>query len=282
MRRAGRPACDPVKLWVLGSGSAGNAVLVECGETRVLVDAGFASRTIAGRLASIGVAPASIAACLVTHEHSDHVKGAAAGARRWGWALYASAGTIAASAELQDAGCVAVADGMAVSLGRLSATTMATPHDAAGPVGVRLACTRTGATAVVCTDVGHASERVRQLCATADLLVIESNHDEGMLRAGPYPPSVQARIASRTGHLSNRGCADLVRGVVHRDLAHVILAHLSEQCNDHGLAHRTTADALRRTRYRGALSVAMQHDVVGPFRPRAGRGEPDAQYALAF
>ena len=91
-----------------------------------------------------------------------------------------------------------------------------------------------------------------------------------------------ARIASRTGHLSNRASAELARDVVHRDLAHVVLAHLSEQCNDHGIAHRAAAAELRRTRFRGALSVAMQHGVVGPFLPRAGRGAPEAQYALAL
>jgi phosphoribosyl 1,2-cyclic phosphodiesterase len=272
----------PVKLWVLGSGSAGNAALVECGGSRVLIDAGFGPRMLASRVQAIGIAPGSIEACIVTHEHTDHVKGAAAGARRWGWKLFASAGPVDAWPELQEWGCTGLMTGASVSLSRMVATTFATPHDAASPVGVRIMCERTGATAVVCTDVGHASESVRALCAGADLLVLESNHDEGMLRCGPYPPSVRARIASRVGHLSNRACAELTRSVVHRDLAHVVLAHLSEQCNDHGLAHRTTADALRRTRYRGALSVAMQHDVVGPFLPRAGRGEPEAQYALAL
>ena len=271
-----------MKLWVLGSGSDGNAVLVECGESRVLVDAGFPPRTLATRLRAIGVAPASIEACVVTHEHTDHVRGAAAGARRWGWALYATEGTVDACADLQAANCTRVPVGEHLALSRLTVATFATPHDAASPIGVRLTCSHTGAVAVVCTDVGHASAGVRALCASADLLVIESNHDEGMLRAGPYPPSVQARISSRTGHLSNRGCADLARGAVHRDLAHVILAHLSARCNDHGIAHKATADALRTTRYRGALSVAMQHDVVGPFLPRAGRAEPAAQYALGL
>lgn len=271
-----------MKLWVLGSGSAGNAVLVECGASRVLVDAGFVPRTLAARLHAIGVAPASIEACVVTHEHTDHMKGAAAGARKWGWALFASAGTVDACVDLQEARCTGVLPGESVTFSRMVATTFATPHDAASPVGVRLTCAGTGATAAVCTDVGHANGDVRALCASADLLVLESNHDEGMLRAGPYPPSVQARIASRTGHLSNRACADLARGAVHRDLAHVILAHLSAQCNDHGLAHQATADALRRTRYRGALSVAMQHAIVGPFLPRAGRAAPEAQYALGL
>jgi phosphoribosyl 1,2-cyclic phosphodiesterase len=271
-----------MKLWVLGSGSGGNAVLVECGGSRVLVDAGFGPRILAGRLQSIGIAPASIEACVVTHEHTDHVKGAAAGAWRWGWRLFASAGTVDAWPELQEANCTRLACGETASLSQLAATTFEVPHDAASPVGVRLACRRTGATAVVCTDLGHASDSARALCTGADLLVLESNHDGGMLRAGPYPPSVQARIASRTGHLSNRACAELARSVVHRDLAHVVLAHISEKCNDHGIAHRTTADALRRTRYQGVLSVAMQHDVVGPFLPRSGRGQPDAQYSLTL
>ena len=271
-----------MKLWVLGSGSEGNAVLVECGDSRVLIDAGFGTRELASRLRTIGVAPQSIEACVVTHEHTDHIKGAAGGAKRWGWSLYASAGTMDAWPDLAARGCTLVESGASVALSRLQLTTYDIPHDAAGPIGVRLACTVTGATAVVCTDVGHVSDRVRALCAGADLLVLESNHDEGMLRAGPYPPSVQARIASRTGHLSNRACAQLSRDVVHRDLAHVVLAHLSEKCNDHGLAQQTTADALRRTRYRGALSVALQHSVVGPFLPRAGRGAPEAQYSLGF
>ena len=147
---------------------------------------------------------------------------------------------------------------------------------------MRLECARTGATTVVCTDVGHASAPVRALCERADILVLESNHDEGMLRAGPYPPSVQARIGSRTGHLSNRACADLARDVVHRDLTHVVLAHLSERCNDHGLAHRASAGSLRQRRFSGTLSVAMQHAVVGPFLPRAGRGEPSPQFSLGL
>lgn len=271
-----------MKLWVLGSGSAGNAVLVECGESRVLVDAGFGTRELASRLRTIGVAPASIEACVVTHEHTDHIKGAAAGAKRWGWSLFASEATMEAWPELGEQACTALPSGGAAALSRMQLSTYDIPHDAAGPIGVRLTCAITGANTVVCTDVGHASSSVRALCAGADLLVLESNHDEGMLRAGPYPPSVRARIASRTGHLSNRASAELTRDVVHRDLAHVVLAHLSETCNDHGLAHRATADQLRRTRFRGTLSVAMQHGVVGPFMPRAGRAAPEAQFSLAL
>jgi phosphoribosyl 1,2-cyclic phosphodiesterase len=271
-----------VKLWVLGSGSSGNAVLIESGESRILVDAGFGTRTLSTRLQTIGIAPASIEACIVTHEHTDHVKGAAAGARRWGWRLYASEGTVDACPELQTSNCVRVVAGATIDLSSVRLTTYATPHDAASPIGVRVTSVRSGTSAVVCTDIGHVSDDVRALCADADVLVLESNHDEGMLRAGPYPPSVRARIASRTGHLSNRACAGLVRDVVHANLAHVVLAHLSENCNDHGVAHAATADSLRRTRFRGRLSVAMQHDVMGPFLPRASRVEAESQFTLGL
>lgn len=271
-----------MKVWVLGSGSSGNAVLVECGESRVVVDCGFGTRTIAGRLRSIGIAPASIEACIVTHEHADHIKGAAAASRKWGWSLFASIGTVDVWEDLRRVRCTRVPVGESVILPHMTMTTYAVPHDAVSPIGVRLTSTATGASAVVCTDLGHASVSARALCRDADILVLESNHDEAMLRAGPYPPSVQARIASRVGHLSNRAAADLARESVNRNLAHVVLAHISEHCNDHGLAQRAMRDVLRRTRFAGTTSVALQHSVVGPFLPRAARAEHERQYALAL
>lgn len=271
-----------MKVWVLGSGSEGNAALIECGETRLLVDAGFARRTLATRLRAIGIAPGSIDACIVTHEHGDHVRGAASSAKKWGWSLYASPGTVEAWPELREASCIVVPVGGSVALPSMTVTTYATPHDAASPIGVRATSDTTGASAVVCTDVGHASDSVRKMCRDADILVLESNHDDGMLAYGPYPPSVQSRIASRVGHLSNRRCAELARDSVNANLAHVVLAHLSAQCNDRGLAVRTMSEMLKRTKFRGTTSVAMQHSVVGPFIPRAGRGAPPAQYALGL
>ena len=271
-----------MKVWVLGSGSEGNAVLVEAGESRVLIDCGFGTRTLAGRLKTIGVAPASIEACIVTHEHYDHVRGAAAAAKKWGWSLFASEGTVDNCPELEEMNCTRVPAGGSIVLSRTSVTTYAIPHDSASPIGVRVTSTSTGACAVVCTDLGFATDSVRALCSDADMLVLESNHDDAMLRDGPYPRSVQARIASRVGHLSNRASALLARDVVQRNLAHVVLAHLSEQCNDHGIAHRCMTEALGRTRFRGTTSVAMQHGVVGPFLPRATRSETPAQFALAL
>jgi Metal-dependent hydrolases of the beta-lactamase superfamily I len=271
-----------MRTWVLGSGSEGNAVLVECGESRILIDAGFGTRTISGRLKTIGVSPASIEACIITHEHGDHVRGAAGGARRWGWKLFASAGTVRESEELQEANCTPITVGESVTLSRTVMTTYAVPHDAVSPIGVRVTSTSSGASTVVCTDLGHANDSVRALCRDADILIVESNHDDAMLRSGPYPPSVQARIASRVGHLSNRASALLTRDVVHPNLAHVVLAHLSERCNDHGVAHTCMTGALARTRFRGVTTVALQHGAVGPFLPRASRVQAPEQFALAL
>src|SRR4029079_14666857 len=104
------------------SGSSGNAVLIESGESRVLVDAGFGTRTLATRLRAVGVAPGSIEACVVTHEHTDHVKGAAAGARRWGWTLYASEGTVDAWPELGEAECTRLPRRGSIELSRVRLT----------------------------------------------------------------------------------------------------------------------------------------------------------------
>ncbi len=265
---------------MLGSGSGGNAVLVEAAGGRVLVDAGFGVRTLAGRLAAIGVPPESIEACVITHEHTDHVKGAAAAARRWGWTLHASRGTVAHTPELAG-GHVQVFDaGGSLSFSTMEVATVRTPHDAAEPVGVTITARATGLRATVCTDIGHVSDGVRALCRDVDILVIESNHDEAMLRAGPYPPVVQARIAGAHGHLANRHAAALIRETVSRRLRHVVLAHLSEKCNAPELAWGTTDREVKRTAYRGAVTTARQREIVGPF-DAAGREEP-SQYSLAI
>jgi phosphoribosyl 1,2-cyclic phosphodiesterase len=269
-----------VRVWVLGSGSAGNAVLVEAAEGRVLVDAGFGVRTLAARLGAIGVAPESIEGCVITHEHSDHLNGAAAAARRWGWTLHATRGTVAHAPELAGAHVCAFDAGTSLAFSTMDVTTVRTPHDAAEPVGVTITARSTGARTAVCTDIGHVSDGVRALCRDVDILVVESNHDEAMLRAGPYPPVVQARIAGAHGHLANRHAAGLIRDAVSPRLRHVILAHLSERCNAPELARATTEREVKRTAYRGAVTTARQREVVGPFE--VGSVLAPRQYTLAI
>jgi len=113
-----------------------------------------------------------------------------------------------------------------------------------------------------------------------DMLVLEANHDEGMLRAGPYPPSVRHRIAGSHGHLSNRAAAALARASAHAHLAHVVLAHLSDSCNDPALAASTMRLALDEARCPGRVHVAPQHAVLGPFTPGPTRSWRAEQLSL--
>jgi phosphoribosyl 1,2-cyclic phosphodiesterase len=271
-----------VRLWVLGSGSKGNAVLVESGDTRVLIDAGFQPRELEKRLSAIGVAPASIRACIITHEHGDHVCGAAAAVEKWGWNLHASEGTARACPALNDADVRTFEPGSTVAVGGIELRTVPTPHDAESPIAVVATATKSGARAGVCYDLGHATDVVRVAMREVDILVLESNHDEGMLRLGPYPPVVQRRISSRDGHLSNRAAGMLARQCVGPSLRHVVLAHLSEQCNEPELARTSMTTALAGSKFRGRVEVAPQHAVLGPITPYMRRCAPAAEQLSLF
>jgi phosphoribosyl 1,2-cyclic phosphodiesterase len=250
---------------MLGSGSRGNAVLLETDGSRVLVDAGFPPRVLAQRLARVGVAPASIGAVVLTHEHTDHVRGVAAAATRWGWAIHATRGTIAGCADLVGRGVRILEPGVTSPLGEFDVVAVRAPHDAAEPVALVLTARQSGARAGIAYDLGHVTDGVRQAMRDLDLLVLEANHDPAMLRSGPYPPVVQDRIAGRHGHLANPDAAALAREVSHRGLSDVILAHLSQQCNRPALALGAVGEGLRRARFRGRLTASSQDDVAGPF-----------------
>lgn len=271
-----------MKLWSLGSGSRGNAMLLESGDARLLVDAGFSPRELARRLRLVGVEPGSIQACVVTHEHGDHVRGAAAAAARWGWTVHASAGTVTACRELVGDRVVSFAPGALLNVPGFTVQTIASSHDAAQPVVLLATATVSGVRAGIAYDLGFVCGQLRTAFCDLDILVLESNHDEGMLWAGPYPPSVRARIASRTGHLANRIAATFAAECVQRSLANIVLAHLSEKCNDHCTALATVKGALAPTTFRGNTHAALQHAPVGPFMPRAGVAVRGAQLALAL
>ncbi|HEX6966172.1 MAG TPA: MBL fold metallo-hydrolase [Gemmatimonadaceae bacterium] len=269
-----------MKLWMLGSGSRGNAVLLEARGTRVLIDAGFPVRALAERLAAIEVPGESIEAVVVTHEHQDHVRGVCAGAKRWGWSVYATERTIDAYPALRDARTTSFIAGGVIELSELSLHSVSTAHDAADPVAFVATARSSGVRAGVAYDLGHASTRVREAMRSLDVLVLEANHDEGMLRAGPYPPSVRHRIAGSHGHLSNRAAAALARDTAHSHLAHVVLAHLSDSCNDPALAARTVRAALGDARCASRIHVAPQHAVLGPFMPSGKRSWRAEQLSL--
>lgn len=247
-----------MKLCVLGSGSRGNAILMQAGTTRILVDAGFAPRAMARRLGAIGVDPASISAVIVTHEHTDHAKGAAAGAARWGWRVFATPGTRAASVSLAKTPVQTISSSGSFTIGDIELMTVGTSHDADEPIAVVASCPVTGSRAAIVYDLGVMTEAVQRAVAGVNVLVLESNHDVAMLRNGPYPVSLQRRIASRHGHLSNQAAGRAAVRCSHRGLAHVVLAHLSEINNTPAVATEAMLRALARTEFRGTVTAAGQ------------------------
>jgi phosphoribosyl 1,2-cyclic phosphodiesterase len=249
-----------MKVAVLGSGSAGNSVFVCAGETRILVDAGFSARMLEERLARLAVEPADVDAIVVTHDHRDHTRGIGVFARRHGTPLYMTRATREACRDLL-AGEEAVIEyrpGVPFVLGGLRVEPFLTVHDAADPVGVAVVDVARGLRLGIATDLGRPTAQIRHALAACDLLVLEANHDDVLLHAGPYPVSVKHRIASSHGHLSNQVAAQLVTELLHPRLAAVVLAHLSEECNRPSLAERVVGDALRAAGWRGHLEVALQ------------------------
>jgi len=255
-----------MNLWVLGSGSSGNSVLVQTDKSRILVDAGFPPRVLKHRLGVAGVAPESIEAVVVTHEHTDHIKGVAAAAKKWGWTIVSTAGTRMMCPDWAGLRAILTPRKSSVVVGDFHLETVPVSHDATEPIAVIVTSMIDGSRAGIVYDLGHVPESVLRTLDKLDLLVIEANHDEAMLRAGPYPPSLQRRIAGSCGHLSNRATAHTVSQTIHSGLNNIVLAHLSEKCNTPRTALSTVGDALRKARFRGRLTASSQDNVVGPFR----------------
>ncbi|RZT97883.1 MBL fold metallo-hydrolase [Rivibacter subsaxonicus] len=232
----------------LGSGSSGNATLVEAHDgaatSRVLVDCGFTLRELEGRLARCGLAVDALEAVFVTHEHGDHVGCAIALARRHRVPLWMSRGTWRAIGEpVLDAGLLHIArDGEAITLAALELRPYTVPHDAAEPLQLSLddGVVRLG----ILTDAGSITDHLLQALRDCSALLLECNHDPQLLAASRYPASLKARIGGRLGHLANASAAEILRHVAHPGLRHVVAAHLSEQNNRPELASQALAAAL--------------------------------------
>ncbi|MFM7274962.1 MAG: MBL fold metallo-hydrolase, partial [Gammaproteobacteria bacterium] len=225
----------------VGSGSSGNALLVQSDTSCLMIDCGFGPRELARRLASRGLHPRDIQAILVTHEHSDHVGGVAAVSARFGIPVLASAGT-ARAARLAPETLRVLESERPVTVGNIEALPVTVPHDAREPC--QFVLSHRGRRLGVLTDLGHVSKLVRERFDRCEALVLECNHDETMLAEGPYPPALKRRIGGVLGHLSNAQAAQFLASVEQGALQHLVAAHLSEQNNSPEKARAAMAQAL--------------------------------------
>jgi phosphoribosyl 1,2-cyclic phosphodiesterase len=244
-----------VRFRVLGSGSSGNATLIECGSVRILIDAGLGPRELAERLESAGVDPASLAAVFLSHEHQDHARGAASFSNKWGVRLCGSRGTYAAAGlGAEDiAGYDVLEPGTPRELGDLTVRGIPVPHDAAGPLA--FVVEGDGRSLAHATDFGHVNRGVADGFRECDAVLIESNYDPVMLRDGAYPWSVKERILGSRGHLSNEDVARYLFRDLGEGCRMVLLAHISQNNNHPELVRMTAEAALRR---RGRTEVRLE------------------------
>lgn len=232
----------------LGSGSEGNALLVEVvregAPTRVMLDCGFALKECERRLARLGVAAESLDAIVVTHEHSDHLSGVMRLARRHRIPVWSTHGTLLAvdERELEGIELHTVFAESPFEIGALAVVPFAVPHDAREPVQFVFDAGegRLG----VLTDVGHATPHVVHMLGGCRALVLECNHDLKMLERSDYPPSLKARIRGAYGHLDNTAAARLLAAVERAQLRLVVAAHLSRRNNSPELARAALAAVL--------------------------------------
>ncbi len=228
----------------LGSGSKGNAWLVEAGDTRILVDCGFGVRETGRRMGRLGIEVASLSAILVTHEHSDHGRGAAKvaqAARCPVWLSHGSQTMLEAMGEAPTSPRI-LAGHQVFAVGDLEITPYPVPHDAREPVQFLFSDgdRRFG----LLTDAGHVTAHMERVLEGCDALALECNHDVAKLEAGGYPAALKRRILGRYGHLDNAAAAVLLARVAGPGLKHVVAAHLSEENNAPELARSALAGAL--------------------------------------
>lgn len=253
----------------LYSGSSGNALFCQYGNTRLLIDAGKPGRTMTEALRLIGVEPDTISGVLITHEHSDHISGAGILTRRYQIPVYATTDTWRAMdskvGEVRADLRREIRAGEDFWLGDIGVSPFSIPHDAADPVGYRLYGGKLSVSTA--TDLGYFSGGVMDRISGSSLVLLESNHDPDMLRANPrYSAFLKQRILGNRGHLSNEACSEALIRLINAGTGCVILGHLSGENNTPELARQVSAEALNRAGIREGTDVQLHvalRDQVG-------------------
>jgi len=240
----------------LGSGSRGNALLVEFGSTLLMVDCGLPRKVVEERLSAVGRSPRDLTALLVTHEHTDHAQGVATFARRYNTPLWMTPGTASAIRELVNVQTLSCH--RPLEIGQIKIEPFPVPHDAREPC--QFVFGASGRRLAVLTDTGHVTAHMHERLAGCDALAIEFNHDLGSLQRGPYPESLKARVASRFGHLNNSQTTDLLSKLDRARLQWVVGLHLSETNNTPAQVRDSLRPALDGAAY--PLHLATQDAVT--------------------
>ena len=225
-----------MKIITLASGSHANSTFIESGETRLLIDIGLSGKATIGLLKEIGVLPMSISGIFITHEHKDHCRGLNVFTKKYNVPVYANEKTASAIAgNLPHAlNLRTISPTEEVQINGVKIIPFSVPHNSAEPVGYKIIAGRkkTG----ILTDCGFATNLIKERLKDVDLLIIESNYDEELLKKSTYPWSIKQRISGRLGHLSNSESASLIAEIFKGRPAKVILGHISENTNTPELA----------------------------------------------
>jgi len=251
-------------LSVLGSGSCGNAFVLEAEGAVLLVDAGFSARELFRRAELAGVDLGRLCGIALTHEHGDHARGAVRLAERHRVPVLASPGTWSALRAGASVRHLPLRSTSRTECGPFTVSGCDLLHDAAEPLALTVT-TSTGLSVGIAYDFGRATQALRYLFRRVNAVVLEANYDEVMLRTSDYPASVQHRIAGSGGHLSNSASARLLQELHHPGLTTVVLAHLSRRCNSPEAARAAVEPVLRAAGFIGRLVVATQDAPLAPF-----------------
>ena len=248
----------------LASGSSGNALLLSCGESHLLLDAGISCRRVTAALRELGLEPGSLSAILITHTHADHISGLQTLLKRCDAPVLATerAGReLAWRLSAAEARLEALDFGVSRSIGEFAVTAVPTSHDAPGSCGFRLD-TEDGSVGVL-TDTGYVTDEAAEILEGVDLAVLEANHDIETLRSGPYPYYLKQRILGPQGHLSNDDAARFAAALAESGASEIILAHLSRENNTPAMAQTAVEQAFSAAGVSPLLSVAPR-DCLGP------------------
>lgn len=240
------------------SGSSGNAAYLSDGKTHILIDCGMSGKQLAESLAKIGASPQELDALLITHEHSDHTKGAGVVARRYGLPIYATEGTHSAMAagDIDDGQIKIISSAHDFEIGTIGVKAFDIPHDAAEPVGYSFYID--GEKVSLATDIGHMHKALIEKIMRSKMVLLESNHDVEMLQFGPYPFPLKQRILSDSGHLSNENAAKTALQLVNSGTEHIMLGHLSEKNNHPEIAMMETYNTLTFAGVKVGEDVTLQ------------------------